>query len=92
PVPPPVPLAPDPVPLAPPPVPTFYTLVEDPVPHGSLPRRSGLYTLADDDVPLGKLPKTSGNGGTAAGSVGVLSLLAGAVLGLFGKKKKKDEE
>lgn len=87
-----IPLPPDPVPLAPPPVPTFYTLAEDPVPHGSLPRRSGLYTLADDDVPLGKLPKTSGNRGTAAGSAGVLALLAGAVLGLFGKKKKKDEE
>ncbi|MEG2769278.1 MAG: SpaA isopeptide-forming pilin-related protein, partial [Oscillospiraceae bacterium] len=82
---PPVIIPDDPTPLGPVPRRKIY---DDPTPTGFLPKRSGLYLIADDETPLGALPHTSGNRAAAAGAMGVITLLAGSLLGLFGKKKK----
>lgn len=83
------PVTPPTTPVTPPP--TTETIPDNPIPTGSTPRRN-TYTIADDDVPLGSLPNTSGKRAGAVGAAGVLSVIAGALLGIFGKKKKNDEE
>ncbi len=89
--PPSTPTPPTPTPPTPPTPPTTPPVIieDNEVPTGFLPRKK-TYSISDGTIPLGALPNTSGTAGVGVGSMGILTILAGIVLGWFGKKKKED--